>query len=175
MSETDRIEVAVIERTVYLKPFGYATQQNSLGIPDFLTAMYRAGCSNVAVDLADCKGMDSTFLGCVAVAATAGPRRRGKCVVVLNATENLVRQLRRIGLLPLVSLHEGEAEPPADLQLRRVDFVHFPKTEHQRVEKVKFLHEQLTELNEKNRQLFGPFIQMLEEELRPPPEETGDA
>jgi hypothetical protein len=164
LAEDDHIEVAVIDRTVYLKPFGFGTQQNSLGIPDFLNAMFRAGCTNVAFDLAECKGADSTFLGVIATAATH--RRPGKTVVILNAGEQLLRQLRRIGLLPLVSVLEESAEPPADIQLRRIDFVHFPKTEYQKLQTVKRLHEQLVRLNEKNRRLFGSFVQMLEEELR---------
>lgn len=61
----------MIERTVYLKPFGFATQQNSLGIPDFVSAMFRAGCNSVSFDLACCRGMDSTFLGVIAYAAMA--------------------------------------------------------------------------------------------------------
>ena len=162
----DRIEVAIIDRTVYLKPVGFATQRNSLGIPDFLNAMFRAGCSSVAFDLCECRGMDSTFLGVIATAATARQRKPGKSVVVLNAQEHLIRQLRRIGLLPLLCVHEAPVKAPAELKLHQVDFVHFPKTEYQKLQTVKRLHEQLIQLNERNKQLFGPFVGMLEEELR---------
>ena len=159
----------MIERTVYLKPFGFATQQNSLGIPDFVSAMFRAGCNSVAFDLVSCKGMDSTYLGVIAYAAMARARGRGTTVLVLNASEPLARQLRRIGLLPLVCLHEGSVELPADIELRRIDFLHSPKTEYQKLQKVKELHQRLAQMNERNRMLFGPFIEMLEEELGPGP------
>lgn len=165
MAEESHIEVAVIDSTVYLKPFGFATQQNCLGIPDFLEAMFRVGCKRVAFDLGECKGMDSTFLGVIADAATAVPNRPGKTVVVLNCRENALRQLRRIGLLPLVCVHEETVEPP-QMQLSQIDFIHFPKTPQQRLQTIKRLHQQLTELNEKNKQLFGPFIAMLDEELQ---------
>jgi hypothetical protein len=171
LAEQDHIEVAVIERTVYLKPFGFATQGNSLGIPDFVGAMFRAGCNSVTFDLAHCKGMDSTFLGVMAEAAMARVRGRGRTVMVLNADEMLARQLRRIGLLPLICLHEGKVDLPDGVELRQIDFLHFPKTEYQRIQKVKELHERLAEMNECNRLLFGPFLQMLEEELAPEPRE----
>ena len=167
MQEQDHIEVAVIERTVYLKPFGFATQGNSLGIPDFVSAMFRAGCNSVTFDLACCRGMDSTFLGVIAEAAMARVRGRGRTVLVLNAAEPLARQLRRIGLLPLLCLHEGQVELPAGIELRQIDFLHFPKTDYQKLQKVKDLHERLAQMNERNRMLFGPFIAMLEEELAP--------
>jgi hypothetical protein len=165
LGQDDHIEVAVIDQTVFLKPFGFGTQHNSLGIPDFLAAMFRAGCRFVAFDLGECKGMDSTFLGVIADAACAAPHRSGKTVTILNASEALLRQLKRIGLLPLVQVHGEPVAPPAEIQLRQIDFLHFPKTEQQKLEKVKYLHEQLIRLNEKNKLLFGPFIQMLEDEL----------
>jgi len=164
--DEDRIEVAVIDKTVYLKPFGCATQRNSLGIPDFLRAMFRAGCIYVAFDLAECKGMDSTFLGVIADAATCNPSRAGKTVVVFNAGDALVQLLRRIGVLPMVSLGSAKVEPPSPIHLRQIDFIHFPKTEYQKLQTVRRLHEQLVQLNEKNRRLFGPFLAMLEEELQ---------
>jgi hypothetical protein len=166
LPDEDHIEVAVIDKTVYLKPFGCATQQNSLGIPDFLKAMFRAGCFYVAFDLGACRGMDSTFLGVIADAASSNPHGQGKTVVILNAGEPLVQLMRRIGLLSLVTIGSEKIEPPARIQLRQIDFVHFPKTEYQKLQTVRRLHEQLVLLNEKNKRLFGPFLSMLEEELQ---------
>lgn len=162
----DHIEVAIVGKTVYLKPIGLASQQNSLGIPDFLEAMFRAGCRDVVFDLEECTGMDSTFLGVIADAATAVPRIPGKTVIVVNASERACRQLCRIGLMPLICVHEGKVALPGELQFREIDFVHFPKTETERLQKIKELHKQLAELNEKNRKTFGAFIEMLEEELQ---------
>lgn len=166
MSTPDRIEVAIIDQSVYLKPCGYATQDNSLGIPDFVDAMLRSGCMFVLFDLEECKGMDSTFLGVIADAATAAPHREGKTAIIVNADENALRQLKRIGLLPLVKVRNERIEQPQGLEMRRIDFVHFPKTETQRIQKIRQLHEQLAELNEKNRQTFGPFLTMIQEEMQ---------
>ncbi len=166
MTEQGYIAVAIIGQNVYLKPVGLATQDNSLGIPDFLEAMFRAGCTSVSFDLSECTGMDSTFLGVIAAAAKSAPHLPGKSVVILNADERLVRMLMRVGLLPLVAVHQDEVEPPEDMELRRIDFVHLPRTEVERLETIKRLHQELVELNERNRQVFGSFIDMLNEELR---------
>lgn len=163
--DADHTEVAIVGKTVYLRPIGMALQENCLGIPDFLEAMFRAGCRHVMFDLQQCTCMDSTFLGVVADAATSLPQVPGKTVLVLNASERSVRQLRRIGLLPLLSLHKGAASPPEGLQFRQIDFLHFPKAETERITRIKDLHMKLAELNEKNKKTFGSFIAMLEEEL----------
>jgi anti-anti-sigma regulatory factor len=161
----DSVEVAILGKCVYLKPEGFATQRNSLGIPEFLDAMFRTGCTHAVFDLSECRGMDSTFLGVIADAATALPQRRGKTVIILNANERGRRQLRRVGLLPLVRVLDREVKPPEPMELRKMDFVDFPKTQYEKLKKIRDLHQRLIGLNEGNRELFGPFIEMVEEEL----------
>jgi hypothetical protein len=164
--EEGHTKVAVVGKNVYLRPLGLATQRNCLGIPAFLQAMFRVGCRHVVFDLSACQGMDSTFLGVVAHAATSLPRVPGKTVIILNAGQKACRQLKRIGLLPLLCLPHAPLSLPENLEFRDVDFLHFPKTENERLQKIKELHCNLAELNEKNRATFGSFIEMLEEELR---------
>jgi hypothetical protein len=128
----------------------------------------------VVFDLEDCEGMDSTFLGVVADAATALPHVDGETAVIINADEDRLTQLRRIGLMSLVKVRDEHVPPPEDVKLSSIDFVHFPKTEHERLGKIKELHQELVDLNEKNRRTFGPFIKMLDEEMaeRQAPEQT---
>ncbi len=166
MSEEDRILVAVLGKTVYVKPFGDATQSNCLGLPDFLKAMFREGCTGVAFDLAECTRMDSTFLGVIASAAIPAPHEGGKAAVILNADDHARRDLRMIGLMAVVAVKEEPCEPPPGLELSPIDFVHLPATERERVRKIMDLHEQLTRLNEKNSKKFGPFVRMIGEELQ---------
>jgi hypothetical protein len=117
--------------------------------------------------------MDSTFLGVVADAATALPHTDAKTAVIINASEERLTQLRRIGLMSLVKVRDEKVPPPENVELTSIDFVHFPKTEMQRLSKIKNLHEKLVKLNDKNRRTFGPFIKMLDEEMaeRQQPEE----
>ena len=166
MSEEGRIEVAVVGKTVYVKPTGYATQNNSLGLPDFLNAMFRQGCSSVTFDLADCRGMDSTFLGVIASAAMSRIVSKSKAVVVLNADERARWELRLIGLLPAIAMRQEPVELPKKLKLAEVDFVHFPSNARARVKKIKELHEELIKLNERNKKQFAGFVEMLDVELQ---------
>jgi len=166
MPTEERIEVAIVGDNVYLKPFGRASQLNCLGLPDFLDGMFREGCEMAAFDLAECTGMDSSFLGVIASAATAIPRKIGQTVVILNASESLVKGLQRVGLLQLVKVAPEPVAQPADLTLRPVDLMHLPHTERERITQIRVLHEHLVKLNEKNKATFGPFLKMLDEELK---------
>ena len=165
-SEEGHIDIAVIGNNIYVRPIGYATQNNSLGLPDFFTAMFKQGCNSVSFDLKDCCGMDSTFLGVIAVAAMSHAHGRDKAVVVLNATVRARHQLCLIGLTPVIALKGEPTEPPCGLTLKNVDLVHLPKTERERIETIKRLHEELIKLNDRNRQEFARFVEMLEAELQ---------
>lgn len=166
MEEDGRILVAVFDKTIYIKPMGHATQENCLGLPDFIKAMFRQGCMSVTFDLEDCRAMDSTFLGVVASAAMSSAHGRGKGVLIVNANEQAKHEFEMIGLVPVVAFKEEHCEPPPDLELSQIDFVHLPNNERERIEKIKEVHEQLIELNERNRRNFQGFIDMLEEELQ---------
>jgi anti-anti-sigma regulatory factor len=158
--------VAVVDRTIYVKPMGYATQENSLGLPEFLKAMGRQGCAHVAFDLSDCRVMDSTFLGVIASAAMSGGQGRGKSVLILNAAPQAKHELQMIGLMPVVVLKKKRVSLPPEVELSEIDFVHMPGDERERLLRIKELHQHLVKLNERNRKSFGSFVQMLEEELR---------
>ena len=166
MAEESSIGVTIVGKCLYLKPVGFATQDNCLGIPCFLKAMFRQGCTRVAFDLEECKGMDSTFLGIIADAATNLPRHQKTPVVIFNADEQNMKELRTVGLLSLVEVVEKPMEPPSEFEFEDVNFMHFPRTEEERIKEVMRLHETLCELNEHNRQKFGSFISMLETELQ---------
>lgn len=166
MEDESYIGVLIIDKSVYLKPVGYATQDNSLGIPTFLRAMFRCGCVRVAVDLEDCQGMDSTFLGVMADAATNLPKHGETTLLILNASEKEKQELSTVGLLPLVNVVDKPFHPPAGLDLQKVDFFHLPDSDTERIKEIKRLHEQLVQLNEENKRQFGSFISMLEDELQ---------
>ena len=166
MDDESYIGVLIIEKSVYLKPVGYATQDNSLGIPTFLRAMFRCGCTKVAIDLENCRGMDSTFLGVMADAATNLPKHGETSLLILNASEKNKQELATVGLLPLVKIVEKPYHPPAGLDLQKVDFFHLPDSDTERIKEIKRLHEQLVNLNERNKEQFGSFISMLEEEFQ---------
>jgi anti-anti-sigma regulatory factor len=165
LADEDRIEVAVIDKTVYVKPVGSATQDNCLGLPHFLTTMYRQGCLGVTFDLKDCHSIDSTFLGVIATAAISQGGHGRKRVVVLNADERVKHELSMVGLMSVVAVKAEAVEPPEGLKLKHVDFVHFPANERKRIEMIRDLHQEMVKMNEKNRELFSSFVEMLNEEL----------
>ncbi len=170
--EESRIGVTVVGKNLYLKLYGYATQDNCLGIPSFLNAMFRRGCVRVAFDLEECEGMDSTFLGVIADAATNLPGQEHGSVVILNADEQNRKELATVGLLSLVDVIDETIDAPEGFELKDIDFMHFPCTEKERIKEIKRLHGKLCELSQANEEKFGSFVSMLDAELKQANEET---
>ena len=155
-------EVATGARAVFVRVHGLASMNNCLAVRDFIEEMLRANHSFIVVDLSECTGMDSTFMGVLAGAATCETPGRSAGVAIVNAGEQVLRLLRSVGLTELIFVEPGPFEAP------KLDFVRLEDTpgEEERLALVRSAHERLIKISEKNEKKFGPFLEALEEEMR---------
>lgn len=155
-------DVAVGERAVYLRVNGLASMNNCLCVRDFLEDMAAKGRTFLVVDLKYCTGMDSTFMGVLAQAATHDRSGRRMAVAVVNADEHLVGLLRSVGLTEIIYVDPEPFEAP-DLEFHRLEET---ATEKERLDLIRSAHEHLMRISQKNECLFGPLIRAIEEEMR---------
>ena len=135
---------------------------NCLCVRDFIEKMLRSGHSFLVVDLADCTGMDSTFMGVLAGAATfrdVGPQPG---VAAVNCDEALTCLLDSVGISELVLV---DAEP---FQTPDVEFVRLKQVtaEPARLACIREAHMKLVALSEENEKTFGPLVAVLEREMK---------
>jgi anti-sigma B factor antagonist len=155
-------EVATGARAVYVRVHGLATMSNCLCLRTFMEDLLAGGRSFVVVDLADCTGMDSTFMGVLAGAATYEQNGKTPGIAAVNVSEPLLRLLRNVGLTELIFVEPEPFEAPA---------LEFIRLEEQRGEKerlacVHAAHEHLMKINDRNEEVFRPFVAALELEMR---------
>lgn len=162
MATKTAYEVAVGKRAIYSRVHGLASMTNCLCLRDFVDQMLADGHSFLVVDLADCTGMDSTFMGLLAGAATFEVQGRPVGVAVVNASEALVRLLRSVGLNELVYIETAPFETP-DLQFVRLEE---QPNEEERLRLIRNAHRNLIRLSDKNEELFGTLVSALEIEMR---------
>ena len=161
-------EVALCGDKIYVRAVGLASMNNTPALQTFVDEMLEKGATHVIVDLEGCSGMDSTFMG--AVAGMAFPLGKGPAprVTVINASPNNMRLLEGLGLGEVVELcHEWVASPC--VQTERVSG---EAPAEERLELIRDAHQKLIELDPRNREKFGPFLRLLEEEIR---QEAGEA
>ena len=158
----DAYEVAAGARAIYVRVHGLASMNNCLCLRDFIEEMFAACHTFLIIDLADCIGMDSTFMGLIAATAQFRKDDRPAGVAVVNASERLTELLESVGITELVFVDPDQHEVP------ELEFVKLqePVGEEERLSLIHWAHIHLMKLSERNEQLFGPYLAALEADIR---------
>jgi len=119
----------------------------------------RGGCLRMAVDMAGCPGMDSTFMGTL-VGLSITLREHGGWLCVMNMGAECERLMRMLGVWDFVPALERPLGEPGGLV--RLDPESSPE---KRLETVLEAHRRLVEAEAGNRRRFGPFLEAVEREL----------
>ena len=162
MAQIGYYEAAIAKRAVYVRVHGLASMNNCLCVRDFLEEVLAAGHTFIVVDLGDCSGMDSTFMGVLAGAATFDYNGKSPGVAVVNAGEGLLKTLRDVGLNELLFIETGSFEVPA-LEFVRLDE---QPSEEKRLTMIHAAHSHLIKISDENEKVFGPLLAVLEAEMQ---------
>ncbi len=143
----------------------------------FVESQLKTGFANFVIDLARCDGMDSTFMGTFIGLSTQVKARFGWFCLVNVSSENM-RLLKMLGVLHMVSIHEGEF-PAANGE--KTTTLHPTTDPYARQKQIHSAHRLLLDADPENQKRFGPFIKALEEEMSdlptilPPADQADDA
>ncbi|MFH1498445.1 MAG: STAS domain-containing protein [Verrucomicrobiota bacterium] len=155
-------EVAVGERAVYLRVHGLGSMTNCFCLRDVLDELIGSKRGFIVFDLADCSGMDSTFMGVIAGVATQEVEDRPVAVAVVNASRHLVKLLVSIGLTELLFIDPDPFSPP------NIEFhvIEEQATDEDRLQLIREAHEHLIAISGANEKLFGSLLRTIEDEMR---------
>ncbi len=150
---------------VYVKVVGLGTMNNSMTFKEFADRMVVEGYRRFIMDLAECRGVDSTFMGIL-----LGILGDERSVVVINSNAHCRKQMESIGLHRVVRFLGGAGDPgtpvpaiPPDVQLHEL-----PESETSPVARLKLIlkaHKDLIALDKKNEEKFGAFLKDLAKNL----------
>jgi anti-anti-sigma regulatory factor len=147
--------IARSKDAIYVRVIGLGNMNNSVTFKDFADRMQQEGYRAFVVDLADCRGVDSTFMGIL-----LGLRDR---LVVVNANAHCRKQMESIGLHRVVRIQEEAASVPPALELHEL-----PESEADPVTRLKLImraHQDLIAIDRKNQDKFGAFLSDLARHL----------
>ncbi len=158
-------QVASWDSAIIIKVRGFATQNNSVFFKDFLDEMQRKKFSKFIVDLSDCKGMDSTFMGVLASLAQPINKLAENILIppltVVNITSYHRHLFDTLGLLHVIPI--GQIDLP-DISMKELTETRYNPME--RIKLIQEAHEYLVSLNENNKKQFGKFLEMLALEMQ---------
>lgn len=102
---SDSVEVAIRDQKAYVRVHGRGTFKMGPSLREFGMAALDRGCRCVVLEMSDCAGMDSTFMGTLAGLAV----QIGKCggsVVLQNASEKNKHLISVLGLSPMMKFED---------------------------------------------------------------------
>jgi anti-sigma B factor antagonist len=161
MKPGSKILVSYAGRIVWVRVEGNGSSTNSTALRKFAKEMIHRGTREFIVDLANCQGMDSTFMGTLA-GISFWLRELGEgSLSVVNLNERNAESLSSLGLDHLFNVRvsgvgkDGQVLPiPSD------------ENRTARAQTILEAHEALVKSAPENLAKFKDVIQFLEEELR---------
>jgi len=101
----DKVEVGILDNDAYVRVHGRATFKVGPALKQFGTLAIDQGCSRIIVEMQECVGMDSTFMGILAGLSTVIKKSNG-AIVMRGLSEKNHFLLKMLGLVHLVTIEE---------------------------------------------------------------------
>lgn len=171
MPGSDGIQVAIQVPLAFIRVVGRGSFKISASLKEFALHALDAGCRRVVLDMTECVGMDSTFMGVLAGLAF---RLRGVPegrIVIVNLNARTRGLLATLGLDEAVETHMAGATP-ADLEpllARGGPLTELPAEERGQAETARTMleaHENLVRLSPENLPKFKDVLTFLREDLK---------
>jgi anti-anti-sigma regulatory factor len=149
---------------VYVRVVGLGTMTNSVTFKEFADRMLQEGFRRFIVDLAECRGVDSTFMGLLLGLSQAGGKgAKSDTLTIVNAGAHCKKQMESIGLHRLLKIEDA----PHDLP-KGVELCELPEAETSPVARLKLIvkaHQDLIAIDKKNEEKFGAFLRDIKKGL----------
>jgi len=176
VSAEGSIQVGCLGSVAWVKVTGSANHESAPCIKEFLVGRFEKGWRNFVIDLAESKGIDSTFIGMLyRVATRVSDSEDGGALEVINPGERNAKSICKLGLDELIKIDLDGSRWERE-RILVAQNLEQPKTcpslsKFERTEFVLDAHEALIAANEENRTRFCDVIEFLRQELETQPAE----
>lgn len=161
----DRVLVAVDDNTALAKITGRGSFKVSAPVKDFCATLPAAGVNRLIIDLEDCIGMDSTFMGVIAGVCNRFRKEVDGRVVMTHVSDKIKRLMSTLGLDRLVELSD-DPEVAALPAARMDELVSKDQTPLESAETMLEAHENLVEAHQENLPRFQDVLDYLREDIQ---------
>jgi len=156
----DDLQAAIVGNKIFIRVAGRGSFKVSATLKQFIAEITsKQTLSTVVLDLSECIGMDSTFMGVLA-GLSGRMKQNGQTLELINLSEKNAHLLSTLGVDKVIAHyshshgHDLPAEPTQSLPTAEATKKDLAETSLQ-------AHETLVELNEENRPRFKRVIEYL--------------
>ncbi|MHC4872188.1 MAG: STAS domain-containing protein [Planctomycetota bacterium] len=154
------IKAAYGDEIILLKMIGLGDMNAALVINDFIKDCMADKFEKLIIDLAECSGMDSTFMGTLVRLSSMVAENSAKQIICNVSSENKAL-FHMLGVDQLLDIC-------GDCQAPELEFTSMSTKSDDPKARLKLIHEAhkcLIDADESNHDRFGPFIKALESEM----------
>lgn len=159
----DLVYTAVLKDTAWIRIEGRGNFLNSHPVKSWVLSKMEEGFSSLIINLADCKSMDSTFMGALTGASLRMKRLGRSPITLANITAHNRRLLETLGLDNFFTLKE-KLEIDTDLEWERLHIESLGKLET--TKHMVEAHEQLIDTGEAAKKQFQGVHDMIKKDLK---------
>ena len=149
------------DKTLFVKVSGLANLKNAPVLSAFLANEIKDGVTGIYIDLSQCRGMDSTFMGTL-VGTSNQLEVTGGGLVIANPSEHNQRLLEMLGVSSVIPVREDVAVPETNFVPLDCDQ---DLSKDARALVIRRAHEHLIKLSTDNESKFQPIIDAFEKEM----------
>jgi anti-anti-sigma factor len=153
--------VARSDDGVYVRITGPGNMKICPTLQDFAKRMVIEGYTKFIVDLEECTTMDSTFMGTLVEMASLAPPR-AESLMVINPQEHCEGLLEGLGLDNVLRIKRGKTPVP---EVEMEPLPEYAATQIERMRLIRKAHENLVDIDERNKEQFGAFLRQLTKEM----------
>lgn len=169
MSSDTSILVGSLGDIAWVRIEGVATKDTACGIQSFFAETFSKGLRKFTIDLAECRLIDSTFIGMLTgLAGNIAEDSENGEVKVIHPNERNEKSICKLGLDNLIKI-DRDGESSEDLEKIIADsLAPLESEELDKVEKATVIieaHEEICTANEENRSIFGDVLKYLKQDL----------
>lgn len=147
---------------VWIRPEGRGTFVESPLIKEFVERCLNEGSTGFVIDLEDCPGMDSTFMGMLAGLAIQFRKTGEASLAIVGTTPRTLALLRELGLHHLLVIEPSDAPWVGRLAEARSNMTALDaESVADQEAHICQAHEDLCEADEANLEKFGAVLEML--------------
>ncbi|MFH0953413.1 MAG: STAS domain-containing protein [Verrucomicrobiota bacterium] len=167
----DRLLVTIQGGIAFVRVFGRGSFKISTAVKEFAVAAIDRGCRRLVLDMADCVGMDSTFMGVLAGLANRLKQKSDGTIVLVNLSPRTRGLLSTLGLDLVIEPYMTGAMPedlrPMLSQGRDLTALDTREmSQRATAETMLEAHENLVRLSPENLPKFKDVLTFLREDLK---------
>ncbi len=165
--QKDHIQVAVRNGVGYARVLGRGSFKVSASVKEYGNALLNSGVKRLVIDLRDCVGMDSTFMGVTAGLCNRFHKEGNATVEMVNCSDKVKRLMSTLGLDRLVDVVSGDSPDDSIPEKGELeDLAAKPESPLESAENMLEAHENLVKVHSDNEMRFQDVLDYLREDIQ---------